>query len=229
MVALFSVALIVSFVLIDLAVRRFEHSFAPSGEVGQYVPGRVAELSMDTVRVPAGVFLHKGHTWVGLEPSGEVRVGVDAMVHRALGALTGFETPAVGTFLKKGERMASLVSGKKKLTLHAPVDGFVREVNGNARSRPLTAKEDPYGRGWLCLIEPTNLEEDLKGLRIGRSAQEWLWGEVGRLGSFLERLMTERNRSLGVLAQDGGKVREGVLEFLGADVWGAFQREFLTR
>jgi glycine cleavage system H protein len=228
MVALFVVALILSFVVIDLGVRRLEHRFMAAGEVGQFFPGRVAELSAESVSVPGGVFLDRGHTWVGLERCGGVRVGIDSLVHGSLGGPAGVEVPARGAFLRKGEKIFDLSSGGRNLTLRAPVDGYVKAVNGDALSLPPEAKDDPYEAGWLCLLEPTNLEEDLKGLKIGRSAQAWLRDEVHRLGDFMRGLTMERNGSLGILMQDGGKVRAGILESLGSDAWSAFQKEFLA-
>ncbi|MEM4548893.1 MAG: glycine cleavage system protein H, partial [Nitrososphaerota archaeon] len=44
------------------------------------------------------------------------------------------------------------------------VSGTIVELNEALKSQPKLLNEDPYGKGWLALIKPSKLEDELKGL-----------------------------------------------------------------
>ena len=45
-------------------------------------------------------------------------------------------------------------STKSVSDVYAPVAGTVVEVNAELADAPQRLNEDPYGEGWLCLIQP---------------------------------------------------------------------------
>jgi glycine cleavage system H lipoate-binding protein/CheY-like chemotaxis protein len=131
--------------------------------------------------VPGGAFLADGHTWARVEPEGQVRVGLDDFSRKALGTLHGVDLPAEGQVVQCGEVLFAVRRGDGVVRFVAPVSGRVARVNATLRSEPALLGESPYDRGWVCLLEPSDLAGDLAGLRIGRPVIAWYQEEIARL------------------------------------------------
>lgn len=117
---------------------------------------------------------HKDHLWAKIE-GGKVRVGLDQFGQKAAGTAAYIKLLPVGKPAKKGRSFGSLEAGKYIGPLKAPVSGTIIETNQEVIDDPRLVNTDPYGKGWFVVIEPDNLEEDLKDLIQGASAiQSWL-------------------------------------------------------
>jgi len=64
------------------------------------------------------------------------------------------ELPAAGATVKATEMMGTVESTKSVSEIYAPVDGTVVEVNLELNDLPNRLNDDPYGQGWICVIEP---------------------------------------------------------------------------
>ena len=106
------------------------------------------------MNVPAELRYSKDHEWARLEASGRVRVGITDYAQDALGDVVFIELPATGTTLAAGDTFGEVESTKSVSDLFAPVSGTVVEVNDVLTESPEKLNEDPYGEGWICLIEP---------------------------------------------------------------------------
>jgi len=106
------------------------------------------------MNVPAELRYSKDHEWARLEPTGRVRVGITDYAQDALGDVVFVELPATGTALASGDTFGEVESTKSVSDLYAPVAGTVVEVNDMLTDAPEKLNEDPYGEGWICLIEP---------------------------------------------------------------------------
>ena len=106
------------------------------------------------MNVPAELRYSKDHEWARLEASGRVRVGITDYAQDALGDVVFIELPATGTTLAAGDTFGEVESTKSVSDLFAPVSGTVVAVNDVLTESPEKLNEDPYGEGWICLIEP---------------------------------------------------------------------------
>ena len=90
-------------------------------------------------------------------------------------------------------------------------------VNAACNADPDLGRKDPYGAGWAFSVRPSHLSRDLKRLRIGSEAAEWLRREVR---SFTEFLVLHRAvpAEVGVTLADGGTHAEGVLETMDGEI-----------
>ncbi|MFN3467070.1 MAG: glycine cleavage system protein H [Candidatus Brocadiales bacterium] len=141
----------------------------------------------------------KDHLWARLEGGGNspqaggrlVRVGLDVFGQKAAGTAAYVKLLPTGKTVAKGRSFGSLEAGKYIGPLKAPVSGKIVEVNREVIDNPRHVNTDPYGKGWFVVIEPTNLEEDLKDLVQGAAAiQEWLekeYKEYKEKGLFAEK------------------------------------------
>jgi len=119
----------------------------------------------------------KDHLWARVE-AGNVRVGLDAFGKKMAGNVAYLKLLPAGRPVQKGRSFGSLEAGKYIGPLKAPVSGRLVEVNGAVLARPELVNRDPYGEGWLVVIEPTNLAVDLSDLVQGPEIQSWLDEEV---------------------------------------------------
>ena len=114
------------------------------------------------MEVPEDLRYSTDHEWVRLE-DGRVRVGITDYAQDALGDVVFVQLPAVGTTVGAGASFAEVESTKSVSDIYAPVAGAVVEVNDELSDAPQRLNEDPYGDGWICLIEPEDLSQ-LDGL-----------------------------------------------------------------
>lgn len=93
------------------------------------------------------------HEWVRLEQDGRVRVGITDYAQDALGDVVYVELPEVGVAVTPGGPMSEVESTKSVSDVYAPVDGTVVEVNTELVDAPERVNEDPYGDGWITVVE----------------------------------------------------------------------------
>jgi glycine cleavage system H protein len=55
----------------------------------------------------------------------------------------------------------------------APISGTIEEVNAEVQSKPELLNEDPYAKGWLLIVKPTNLQAELANIMDFNKAVEW--------------------------------------------------------
>jgi glycine cleavage system H protein len=105
------------------------------------------------MNVPEDRRYTKDHEWALLD-DGRVRIGVTEYAQDALGDVVFVQLPAVGTVVEAGGACSEVESTKSVSDVYAPVAGTVVEVNSELVDAPQRLNEDPYGAGWICVIEP---------------------------------------------------------------------------
>ena len=133
----------------------------------------------DGFELPGDLYYdRKDHFWARLE-GGRVRVGLDALAQKSAGSVKHIQLKPVGTQVAKKRMFGTIEAGKYVGALRAPVSGVLVQINETVVARPSLVNEDPYGEGWFVVIEPSNLQEDLKDLVHGEAeVQVWLEGEM---------------------------------------------------
>jgi glycine cleavage system H protein len=106
--------------------------------------------------VPEALRYSTDHEWARLDGD-RVRVGITDYAQDALGDIVYVDLPEVGAQVEQGERCAEVESTKSVSEIYAPVGGTVAEVNGELADNPERLNEDPYGEGWICVIEPVDV------------------------------------------------------------------------
>jgi glycine cleavage system H lipoate-binding protein len=172
-------------------------------------------------RIPRGVFLAPGHTWLQLEPSGGVRLGGDRFPLTALGRVDRLDVAPEGTRVRQGDVLARLGSGQRGLRLLSPVEGTVTTVNRSLLANPDNLRADPYEGGWFCSVRPERLAASLKRMVIAEETEEWMRSELRRLRDIL----SSREGELTALA-DGGAPIQGLASCLGQEEWEQFVERF---
>ena len=108
--------------------------------------------------VPKDLKYTREHEWA--KPEGDrVRVGITAYAQEQLGDVVFVELPKVGAKVTAGKNFGVVESVKAVSDLFAPVSGEVVEVNGELTQKPETVNQDPYGKGWMIVVKPSNKAE----------------------------------------------------------------------
>ena len=107
------------------------------------------------MNIPEDLRYTSDHEWIRVEEGG-LRVGITDYAQDALGDVVFVELPAVGSTVEIGGSMGEVESTKSVSDIFAPVSGTVLEVNEALDGTPGKLNEDPYGDGWLCLIEASD-------------------------------------------------------------------------
>jgi len=104
-----------------------------------------------------------------VRPEGErLRLGLSAFAVDQLGDIVFVELPEVGATLRQGASFGSVESVKAVEDLLAPVGGVVLARNEAVLASPEELQQDPYGEGWLLLLQPTDPAQ-LEGLMDAES------------------------------------------------------------
>jgi glycine cleavage system H protein len=107
------------------------------------------------MNVPDDLRYSSDHEWVRADGE-RLRVGITDYAQDALGDVVFVELPEVGATVELGATMGEVESTKSVSDIYAPVSGTVAEVNTDLADAPQRLNEDPYGEGWICLIEPSD-------------------------------------------------------------------------
>lgn len=110
------------------------------------------------MNVPDDRRYSKDHEWARLE-DGRVKVGITDYAQDALGDVVFVQLPEVGTAVEEAGVLGEVESTKSVSEIYAPVSGTVVEVNLELNDAPNRLNDDPYGDGWICVIEPSGAAE----------------------------------------------------------------------
>ncbi len=117
----------------------------------------------DTVtpmNVPAELLYSAEHEWARpLDDGSTIRIGITDYAQDALGDVVFVDLPAIGTVVAASDAVGELESTKSVSEMYAPVSGTVVAINEALANSPQLINEDPYGEGWLCVIEISDSSE----------------------------------------------------------------------
>lgn len=129
---------------------------------------------------PDDFYYHKEHGWAKVEEGKKVRVGMSDFFQKESGDVVYVDLPFEGDDIEQGETCGKIQSSKWIGKLVSPVGGTILEVNSELEDESTLINQDPYGKGWIMVVEPSNLEADLKNLMQGEALGSWIEAEVKR-------------------------------------------------
>ena len=138
-----------------------------------------------------------GHTWLGEERGGRLRVGLDDLAGHLVHGVTAVDLPLLGSTLAAGHPSATIACGARTAVIPAPVTGTVVAVNDAVENEPTLVRSSPYEKGWLFAVRPAT--DSYRNFPTGQNARAWFRTEEERLARFFEV-------ELGLAAADGGEL-----------------------
>ena len=187
-------------------------------------------LTPTNLRIPQGLFFNKYHTWAHLEDSGIARVGLDDFLLHITGEVKFANLKNPGVSINKGDLLTEIYKDGKHLKVFSPISGRILHTNSLLDEYPGIINTDPYERGWVYKIKPSNWVKETSSYYLAEEATNWLTKELERFKDFLTggsmiKYSTEPSM---ILLQDGGELRDNILSELPAEIWKEFQNEFLN-
>jgi len=101
---------------------------------------------------PDELKFHREHTWVKVTGR-KATIGITDYAQEALGDIVYIDLPEVDTDVDANSEIGEIESTKATSSLISPLSGKVYEVNEDLSESPEILNEDPYGKGWIAVIE----------------------------------------------------------------------------
>jgi glycine cleavage system H protein len=107
------------------------------------------------MNVPDDLRYTADHEWVRVEGD-NLRVGITDFAQDALGPVVFVQLPEVGATVSRGDVLGEVESTKSVSEIYAPVGGIVAEVNTALADTPEQLNDEPYGAGWICVLQSSD-------------------------------------------------------------------------
>jgi len=105
------------------------------------------------VQAPDDLRYTAAHEWLRDEGDRRIRIGITDYAQDQLGDIVYVDLPEVGATVESGGTVAEIESTKSVGEAYAPVDGTVVEVNEALNDTPELINSDPYGDGWVVVLQ----------------------------------------------------------------------------
>ena len=185
-------------------------------------------LSASILRIPQGLFYAKNHTWMYMEKSGTAKVGLDDLLLHITGEVKFKIHKNPGDIIIKGDLLTEIDQNGKLLRILSPVSGKITNINSTINENPGMLNEDPYGKGWIYKIKPSNWVRETKACYFAEEATNWSTNELERFRDFLaESMRNYAPEPSMVILQDGGELCDHSLSAFSDEIWKDFEKEFL--
>lgn len=198
-------------------------------EIGRKIQKALGFLSAGILRIPQGLFFSKNHTWMHMEKSGSAMVGLDDLLLHITGEVKFSNHKNPGDMIRKGELLTEIDQNGKLLRILSPVSGKIMNLNSTINENPGILNEDPYGKGWIFKIKPSNWITETKACYFAEEATTWSATELERFKDFLAVSMKNYSPEPSmVILQDGGELTDHSLSAFSGEIWKDFEKEFLV-
>ena len=112
----------------------------------------------------------ENNVWVRKDADGTVTVGMTAYACALAGEVVAYTPKKVGRSVELNKSAATIESGKWVGPVKTPVAGEVAAINDAVTANPKSINADPYGKGWLVKLKPSNWDADAASLVTGAAA-----------------------------------------------------------
>lgn len=125
---------------------------------------------------PEDLRYHREHTWVKVVDN-KATVGITDYAQESLGDIVYIDPPELDSMIEAGTELTQIESTKATSSVISPVSGTVIKFNEELSDAPEIINEDPYGKGWIAVIEIDD-ESELSDLMDASEYEKYLEEEV---------------------------------------------------
>lgn len=130
-------------------------------------------MKVDENEVPDDLYYTKEHEWLKIEKE-MCRVGVTDYAQKSLHEVVYVDLPNLGKVLTQNALFGTVESVKAVSELYSPVSGEVVTRNEQLADSPELINQQPYGAGWILVVKPSHLQDDLKVLLTAEAYAKFL-------------------------------------------------------
>lgn len=200
---------------------RLEKQLKPIAKVITLAPQEAC--TQNEILIPGGIFIDSGHSWVALQVSGEVRIGIDDFVRKMIGRIDKIIFPEMDAVLKRSDIIFRVKQGERTISVRSPLTGQITVLNGRLNENPRLLADSTYEEGWICSMMPSDFMAELKSMKMGQDAAEWCQKEISRLVGMIRQFDAKEKKS----EFEQGELRTGQLESMSEEAWETFADTFL--
>lgn len=123
---------------------------------------------------PQDIRYHKEHTWVRISGK-KGTIGITDYAQDALGDIVYIDLPEIDAAVEANTEIAEIESTKSTSSVISPVSGRITEINEELSETPEIINEDPYGKGWIAVIEledPSESDDLMDASEYGKLVEE---------------------------------------------------------
>jgi CheY-like chemotaxis protein len=177
--------------------------------------------------IPGGVFISSNHAWVGMNQEGIAKIGIDDFAKKLIGRVYSIELPNLGMEIKAGQPLFTVKQGNRNIAFHSPVSGKVSQINTFLKANPAALDITPYERNWICALDTDNIDNEIKGMRIGKSAVALFQEDIEKFKALMINILKSEKLAGEYVEED--QMYVGQLEELSDANWQKIVAEFFTR
>jgi glycine cleavage system H protein len=121
-------------------------------------------MKVGTYDIRENYYYVKEHEWILMENADTAKIGITDYAQKALREITYFYAGKKDAEVKRMETICKIESVKCVAEILSPLSGVVLRFNNALFDTPSIINSAPYGKGWIAIIRPTNLEKELDEL-----------------------------------------------------------------
>ena len=125
---------------------------------------------------PDDIMYHKEHAWAKVSGN-KATIGISHYAQETLGDIVYVDEPEVDSTVEAGTELTQIESTKSTSSVISPVSGTVLKFNEELVDSPEIINEDPYGKGWIAVIEMDD-QSQLNDLMDGTDYEKYIEDEV---------------------------------------------------
>jgi CheY-like chemotaxis protein len=177
--------------------------------------------------IPGGVFIAKNHTWFSINQEGITKIGIDDFAKKLIGKIDSIELPNLGMKIKAGQPLFTVKQGGRNVTFKSPITGKVSQVNTVLLRNLVALEMTPYERNWICALDTDKIDDEIKGMCIGKSAVALFQNDIENCKILLRDILKSEKREGEYIEE--GQIYIGQLEGLSDVSWQKVVAEFFIR
>ena len=127
--------------------------------------------------MPDDLYYHEEHSWARVDGN-RVMVGMTDFFQREAGDIVYIDLPDEEDEVSQGEVCGKIQSRKWIGKLVAPVSGEIVQINEDLEEETGLINTDPYDKGWILVIEASDLESELENLIHGDAVAQFIEKEI---------------------------------------------------
>ncbi|MFH1195622.1 MAG: response regulator [bacterium] len=174
--------------------------------------------------IPGGVFISSGHCWASLESDGTTKVGLDDFANKLIGKIDNINFPNLGMHIKKGDSLFSIKQGHRTIQFNSPITGKVNAINHELTEKLESIEITSYEKNWICAIDVDNIDDEIRELKIGKSAVSFYHEEIEKFSELMKKISPAKT---GEEITDG--MHLGAMESMDDFNWDKMAKEFFSK
>jgi glycine cleavage system H protein len=149
------------------------------------------------------LYLHSTHLWIRRTDDDRWMLGIDELLAYVLPPPEQIELYGLNAKLIQNQLVGKVHTPVGTIPLAVPLSGRVVQTNSRLTQYPELLQQDPYGEGWLTMMESFQNDSDLKKYFAGPARKRFLEEEAQHLRFLLKHRGIEVD-NIGETLPDGG-------------------------